>query len=375
MKYIEEFRAPQHARRLIDAIAAEATGNAYRLMEFCGGHTHALCRHGLAAVLPANLRMIHGPGCPVCVLPIGRLDGAIAIAGMENAILCSYGDMLRVPASHGMTLLKAKAQGGDVRLVYSALQAVEIAAHNPAREVVFFAIGFETTTPPTAVAIIEARRHGLRNFFVYCNHVLTPAAIHAIMAHEGQEQAPRIDGFVGPGHVSAVIGAEAYAGIARRYRRPIAIAGFEPVDMLIAIHDLVRQVNRGTALVNNLYARAVHPHGNGKAQALMADVFALRDSFAWRGLGEIAKSALRLSPRYHAHDAELHFDLPRTQAADHKACACGDILRGAKEPADCAVFARACTPESPLGACMVSSEGACAAHYRYQRGKAMEERG
>lgn len=363
------YRDPELARGLAQAIAREARGRDYALMEFCGGHTHAISRHGLEDLLPGNVRMIHGPGCPVCVLPIGRLDLAIALAAQPKVTLASYGDMLRVPGSGGRSLLKAKAEGGDVRMLYSPLQALALAEKHPDREVVFFAVGFETTTPPTAFALKAARAKGLKNFSVLCNHVLTPAAIRAIME---SGDTPALDGFVGPGHVSTIIGAEAYAPAARAYRKPIVIAGFEPIDVLDAVLRLVRQVNRQSAEVENAYARAAPSAGNAAALAAMAEVFAVRESFAWRGLGEIPESALRLSPAYAAFDAEQRFALSASSVEDHKACACGDILRGQKRPTDCQVFATACTPDHPLGACMVSSEGACAAHYLYGRFRGRE---
>jgi hydrogenase expression/formation protein HypD len=370
MNGIDEFRDPDLAQDLARAIAREAQGRSFAFMEFCGGHTHALSRYGLEDLLPASLRMIHGPGCPVCVLPIGRLDMAIELARRPGVILCSYGDMLRVPASNGLSLMKAKAQGGDVRMVYSPLQAVQLAQKNPDREIVFLAVGFETTTPPTAAAMVQARKLGLTNFSVLCNHVLTPAAIRAIM---DSPDTPHLDGFVGPGHVSAIIGADAYAPAANLYSKPIVIAGFEPIDLLDAILRLVRQTNAGDARVENAYARAAPSAANAAAQALMEEAFALRRSFFWRGLGEIPDSALRVSDAYAAMDAELKFGLVDRPVADHKACECGPILRGQKHPRDCKVFATVCTPDNPLGACMVSSEGACAAHYLYGRFRAKVE--
>jgi hydrogenase expression/formation protein HypD len=364
MNAIDAWRDPELARGLAATIAREAQGRTYAFMEFCGGHTHAISRHGLEDVLPPTVQMIHGPGCPVCVLPIGRLDMAIALARDPRVILTTYGDMMRVPASNGMSLLKAKAEGADVRMVYSPLQAVKLAAANPGREVVFFAVGFETTTPPTAAAMIAAQRQGLGNFSVFCNHVLTPAAIAAIMACE---ETPALDGFVGPGHVSTIIGADAYKPAADAYNKPIVIAGFEPVDVLEAVLLLVRQVNRGEARIDNAYARAAPQAGNRAALAMVAETFQLRDRFAWRGLGEIADSALKVSAAFAAMDAELKFAIADRDVADHKACECAAILRGQKRPADCKVFATGCTPDNPLGACMVSPEGACAAHYLYGR--------
>ncbi len=371
MKYIDEFRDGDLARNIARSIAAEADPTRkYRFMEFCGGHTHAISRYGLTDLLPPNVRMIHGPGCPVCVLPIGRVDQAIRMALEYGVILCTYGDCLRVPASDGLSLLKAKARGADVRMVYSTQDALALAQKHPERQVVFFAIGFETTTPPTAVAIEQARALGLANFSVLCCHVLTPAAIIGILeSPEAKAGGVALDGMVGPAHVSTVIGSAPYEFVPERYGKPVVIAGFEPLDMMQAILMLVRQVNQSRAEVENEFTRAVTPEGNRKAQALVAKVFQLRPEFEWRGLGTVPDSALKLRPEYAAFDAELRFPLPYTPVPDHKACECGAILRGVKEPRDCKVFGTVCTPETPLGSCMVSSEGACAAHYTYGRYK------
>jgi len=369
MKYVDEFRDPKTARAIAARIRRDVDPDRnYAFMEFCGGHTHALCRFGLEDLLPDNIRMIHGPGCPVCVLPVGRLDLAIELAlSRPEVILLTYGDMMRVPGGKGASLLSAKARGADVRMIYSTAQAVDLAREYPDREVVFFAIGFETTTPPTAAALKSAKASGLRNFSALCNHVLTPAAIDAIMMTGSGDARARLDGFVGPGHVSTIIGAEAYQGAVDKWGKPIVIAGFEPNDLMNAVHRLVVQANRGEARVENAFARAVRPGGNRAAQALCEEVFTLRDSFEWRGLGDIPASALRLSDGYEEFDAEKRFALTYAPKADHKACACAEILRGEKSPVDCKVFARACTPEHPLGSCMVSPEGACAAYYLYGR--------
>ena len=370
MKYIDEFRDRELARTLAAKIAAEAdSARTYHLMEFCGGHTHAISRYGVADLLPASVRMIHGPGCPVCVLPIGRIDLAIGLALEQRAIVCTYGDCLRVPASGGLSLLKAKSRGGDVRVVYSPADALKIAREHPQREVVFFAIGFETTTPPTALVIREAQREGLANFSVACNHVLTPAAItHILDSPEVRQYGTlALDGFVGPAHVSTVIGSQPYEFFAEEYRKPVVIAGFEPLDVMQAILMLVRQINDGRAEVENEFTRAVTREGNAKAQALVAEVFELRRSFEWRGLGEVPYSALRIRDAYAAFDAERRFGLHTRPVADHKACECGAILRGVKHPRDCKVFGTVCTPDNPIGSCMVSSEGACAAYYTYGR--------
>jgi len=366
VKYIEEFRDGRLAQVLRAQLAREADpARRYRLMEFCGGHTHAIFRYGVHDLLPANVEMVHGPGCPVCVLPRQRLDMAIALASRPEVTLCSYGDMLRVPGSQRRSLLTARAEGADVRMVYSAADALAVAEAHPDREVVFFAIGFETTTPPTAVALQQAVARGLTNFSVFCNHVLTPAAMHAILAGGADEVA--IDGFLGPAHVSVVIGAEPYEVFARRYGRPVVIAGFEPLDVLQSILMLVRQLNDGRAEVENQYTRAVTRRGNVKAQALVAEFFEVRETFAWRGLGEIAASALRLKPRYVHLDAEARFAPAAPRGRESRACRCPEILRGVAKPPDCRLFATVCVPENPIGACMVSAEGACAAYYAYRR--------
>ena len=370
MKYVDEFRDPALARNLAASLRAEADpARQYRFMEFCGGHTHALARCGVLDLLPPMLRMVHGPGCPVCVLPVGRIDMALQLALEQGVTLCSYGDVLRVPASAGQSLQRAKAQGADIRMVYSPADALQIARANPSREVVFLAIGFETTTPPSALVLRQAAQQGLKNFSLLCNHVLTPAAMmHMLQAPQSAVPgAPALDGFVGPAHVSVVIGSAPYEPFARRWHKPVVIAGFEPLDLMQAILMLVRQVNEGRAEVQNQYTRAVTREGNLVAQALTAEVFELRDSFEWRGLGEVPRSALRIRPAYAAFDAERRFPLQYRPVPDHKQCECGAILRGAKSPSDCKLFATVCTPDNPLGSCMVSSEGSCAAHFSYGR--------
>ena len=370
MKYVDEFRDGKLAGGLARAIRAEADpSRQYNLMEFCGGHTHAISRYGVQDLLPENVRMIHGPGCPVCVLPIGRIDIAIEIAGRPNVVLCTYGDTLRVPASNQSSLLKAKAAGADVRMIYSSLDAIRIATEEPGKEVVFFAIGFETTTPPTAFAIRQAEALGLDNFSVFCNHVLTPSAIANILESPEVRRlgTVKIDGFVGPAHVSTVIGSQPYEYFAEEYERPVVIAGFEPLDVMQAVLMLVKQINEGRAEVENEFSRAVTREGNGKAKHLVADVFELRRSFEWRGLGEVPYSALRIKEKYAKFDAERRFGIEYRSVPDAKACECGAILRGVKQPTDCKIFGSVCTPENPIGSCMVSSEGACAAHYTYGR--------
>lgn len=364
MKYINDFRDPQVAQKLLEQIKAKVNPERqYRLMEFCGGHTHAIHRYGIQSLLPSNIKMIHGPGCPVCVLPIARIDQAIWLASQKDVILCSYADMLRVPGSHQDSLIKAKARGADVRMIYSVDDALKIAKDNPSHQVIFFAIGFETTTPPTAVAIQLAQAQGLENFSVFCNHVLTPIAMRAILT--GGEEDVKLDGFVGPSHVSVVIGSDAYHQVAKEFHKPIVIAGFEPLDVLQSILMLVEMINRDEVGVENQYTRAVTQDGNTFAQELMAEYFELRDRFEWRGLGYIPHSALQIKSAYAKYDAEKCYQIPAVEGLEHKQCACPEILRGVKEPKDCKLFGLACTPEQPMGACMVSSEGACAAHYQY----------
>lgn len=370
MKYVDEFRdaalARQLAGRLRDTVDPART---YQFMEFCGGHTHALARHGVVDLLPPNIRMIHGPGCPVCVLPVGRIDMAIRLALEQGVVLCTYGDVMRVPASDGLSLLRARARGADVRMVLSPADALQIARELPRREVVFLAIGFETTTPPTALVLRQAASEAIGNFSVLCCHVLTPSAItHVLQSPEvAQYGSVPLDGFVGPAHVSIVIGSAPYEPFARAWRKPVVISGFEPLDIMQSVLMLVRQVNEGRAEVENQFTRAVSRHGNRAAQAVMEAVFELRDSFEWRGLGEVPHSALRIRPAFAAFDAELRHGLQYRQVPDHRQCECGAILRGVRQPTDCKLFGTVCTPETPMGSCMVSSEGSCAAHYSYGR--------
>lgn len=370
MKYVDEFRNGDLARQLAAAIAREADpARTYHIMEFCGGHTHAIFRYGVQDLMPANVRFVHGPGCPVCVLPVGRIDNAIEIAERENVTLCTYGDMMRVPASKRRSLIKAKAEGADVRMIYSVQDALRMARQMPEREIVFFAIGFETTTPPTAVAIKQARAEGLKNFSVFCNHVLTPAAIqHILESPEVRDMGTvSIDGFLGPSHVSSVIGSRPYEFFAEEFQRPVVIAGFEPLDVMQATLMVLRQLNEGQHEVENQYIRVVTREGNVKAQALVAEVFELRSSFEWRGLGEVPYSALRIKDTFAEFDAEKRFDIAHRQGRDVKSCECPSILRGVKKPTDCKLFGTVCTPDNPMGSCMVSSEGACAAYWTYGR--------
>lgn len=373
MRYIRGFRDGEAAAALAQLIGKEADPKReYHLMEFCGGHTHAIFRYGVEDLLPTNIRLVHGPGCPVCVLPMPRLNAAIDLALQPNVTFVSYGDMVRVPASRKRSLLKARAQGADVRLVYSALEALDIAAAHPDREVVFFAIGFETTTPATAHLILEAQRRDVPNLTVYCNHVLTPAAITSIVDAPAEQewQQVRIDGFIGPSHVSAVIGSTPYEAFAHTYRKPVVIAGFEPLDVMQAVYMLVKQINEKRACVENQFTRGVTRQGNIKAQSLIDQVLEVRPTFEWRGLGTLAHSGMQIKPAYRRFDAEKKFDMPESPVRENAACQCPSIIRGVKKPADCTLFGNVCTPRSPIGSCMVSAEGVCAAYYKYRRATA-----
>jgi len=373
MRYISEFRDRTLADNLANRIAQEVQPDReYHFMEFCGGHTHAIFRYGVQDLMPQNVHFVHGPGCPVCVLPVRRLDDAVELAEKHDVILCTYGDMMRVPGTGRRSLIKAKADGADIRMVYSTLDALKIARDNSNKQVVFFAIGFETTTPPTAVAIKMAQAEELTNFTVFCNHVLTPAAIGHIL--DSPDFAPggpgRIDGFLGPSHVSAVIGSQPYEAAAQKYQKPVVIAGFEPLDVMQSVLMLIRQANAGRAEVENQYTRVVTREGNRKAQDLVADVLELRDSFEWRGLGAVPDSALQISDNFAAYDAEKRFRVSQKQSREVKSCECPAVLRGVKKPTDCKLFGTVCTPDNPMGACMVSSEGACAAYWSYGRQRA-----
>lgn len=373
MRYVDEFRDGSIAQGIAARIASEAEPDRrYRFMEFCGGHTHAIARYGIEDLLPPNVEMIHGPGCPVCVLPAGRIDAAIDLALRHDVTLCAYGDLMRAPGTRGASLLRAKAEGADIRMIYSPLDALRIARAAPERQVALFAIGFETTTPPSALAIRLASREGLANFSVFCNHVLTPPAMRLILTDANDARA-QIDGFVGPAHVSAVIGAAPYAFVAGEFGRPIVVAGFEPLDLMQAVLMLLRQINSGRREVENQYGRAVTQEGNRRAQADVDAIFEIRETFEWRGLGELPASALRIREEFAAWDAERRFDMEERRAPDNPACECGAILRGEKKPVDCKLFGGLCTPDTPMGACMVSSEGACAAHWSYGRFRDLRE--
>jgi hydrogenase expression/formation protein HypD len=360
MKFVDEFRDPEAARRCADAIAEIAT-RPWSIMEICGGQTHAIVRHGIDRMLPPGLELLHGPGCPVCVTPPGMIDAAIDIAKRPGAMLCSFGDMLRVPGDEG-SLLSARAQGADVRMVYSPLDALAIARENPGHEVVFFAIGFETTAPATAMAVLQAERERLGNFSLLVSHVLVPPAMEVLLA----DPASGVDGFLAAGHVCTVTGTREYGPIARRFDVPIVVTGFEPLDLLQGIYLCVRQLEAGRAEVENQYSRSVRPEGNLAALAAVEQVFEVRAQ-EWRGMGEIPASGLGLGPAYAPFDALGRFGGIAVMPERPGTCISGEILRGAKKPCDCSAFAGSCTPEHPLGPTMVSSEGACAAYYRYRR--------
>ena len=366
MKFVTEFRDPEAAKVLIAEIAELAADQpARKFMEACGGHTHAIYRHGIESLLPESIEMVHGPGCPVCVIPMGRIDDAISIAEQDGVTMCCFGDLMRVPGGSS-TLLEAKAKGADIRVVYSPLDALAIAENEPDRNVVFFAVGFETTAPSPAITAMQARERNVSNFSIFCNHVTIVPPMKAILDSPGME----LDGFLGPGHVSTVIGTGPYQFVSREYGLPLVATGFEPVDILQGVAMLLRQLAEGRAEVENQYKRVVRDGGNPAALKMLGGVFELRPHFEWRGLGFIAQSALALRDEYADWDAEKHFELPGVRVADPKACQCGEVLKGAIRPWECKVFGTACTPETPIGTCMVSSEGACAAYFNYGRFRA-----
>ena len=367
MRFVDEFRDPEIITRTCEEIRRLADpGRHYRIMEVCGGHTHAIYRFGLKDVLPPNIEFIHGPGCPVCVLPMGRIDDGLALGKQDGVIFAAFGDMMRVPGAHGSPL-ERKAKGMDVRIVYSPSDALKLARANPDKQVMFFAIGFETTAPSTALTLMRARAEGIRNFSVFCNHVTIIPALRAILDSPDM----RLDAFVGPGHVSTVIGCRPYEWIARDEGRPIVVSGFEPLDLLQSVVMLLRQMKDGRTEVENQYARVVPWEGNRAALAAMAEVFELRPFFEWRGLGFISQSALRIRDAYADWDAERIFDVPGIRVTDPKAAQCGEVLKGVLKPVQCKLFGRECTPEHPVGALMVSSEGSCAAYYNYEHRKAV----
>jgi hydrogenase expression/formation protein HypD len=363
MKYVDEFRDAELGRVVSAEIASTVdAGRHYKVMEVCGGHTHSIYKYGVDDLLPSNVELVHGPGCPVCVIPMGRVDDGIAVAREPEVIFTCFGDMLRVPGAHG-TLLDAKAEGADVRMVYSPLDALRIARDNPDRVVVFFAIGFETTAPSTALTLRRAKDEGLENFLCLCNHVTIVPPLRALLESPDLQ----LDGFIGPGHVATVVGARPFEFIPADYAKPIVISGFEPLDLLQSVQMIMRQLAEGRCEVENQYSRVVPYEGNSAALRAMAEVFELRPHFEWRGLGFISQSALRLSDAYRAFDAEARYEVPNVRVADPKACQCGEVLKGVIKPWECKVFGSACTPEHAIGTCMVSPEGACAAYYTYGR--------
>ena len=363
MRFVDEFRDAEKAQALAAKIASLCEpGRRYSLMEICGGHTHTIYKHGLEDHLPESISLVHGPGCPVCVIPMGRVDDAIALAEQDDVIMTSFGDMMRVPGGRG-SFFDSKAAGADIRMVYSPLDSLKVARKNPDKRVIFFAIGFETTTPSTAMTVLRAAAEGLDNFAVFCNHVRVAPAITAILSSPDLH----LDGFVGPGHVSTVIGCEPYTYIPREHGKPIVVSGFEPLDILTSVYMLMQQFADGRCETENEYGRVVPWAGNPKALSVIDKVMEVRDTFEWRGLGWIPESAMQLRAEYAAFDAERIYQVPGVRVADPKACQCGEVLRGAIKPWECKVFGTACTPETPIGTCMVSSEGACAAYYNFGR--------
>ena len=366
MKFVDEFRDPEMAKSLMAKIArlAEtlAEGRQYplQLMEFCGGHTHTIFRYGIEQMLPDSIEMVHGPGCPVCVLPMGRVDDCVALAERPDVIFTTFGDAMRVPGSK-KSLLQAKADGADIRMVYSPLDALELARRNPERQVIFFALGFETTMPSTALTVQQAKVEGINNFSLFCNHITTVPTIKAILDSPDMQ----IDGFLAPGHVSMVVGEQPFQFIAEQYHKPIVITGFEPIDILHSIYLVLKQMTEKRCVVENQYQRVVQADGNAPGLNAIHEVFELREFFEWRGLGSIDHSGVRMRDSYANYDAEKKFKVPNLKIADPKSCQCGEVLKGVIRPWECKVFGSQCNPETPMGALMVSSEGACAAYYNF----------
>jgi hydrogenase expression/formation protein HypD len=366
MKYIDEFRDREKAQVLVKEIEALvatipiAKERPLHIMEVCGGHTHSIFRYGVEGMLPKEIELVHGPGCPVCVLPMGRVDDCVAIAERPEVIFTTFGDAMRVPGSK-KSLMQAKGDGADIRMVYSPMDALEIARKNPDREVVFFGLGFETTMPSTALTVLQAESEGVSNFSVFCNHITIVPTLKAILDSPDLH----LDGFLGPGHVSMVIGTAPYEFIARFYKKPLVVAGFEPLDVLQSIWMVLKQIKDGRADIENQYLRVVPDDGNKAALDAVARVYELREFFEWRGLGSIDHSGVRLREEYRRFDAEARFAIPNVKIADPKSCQCGEVLKGVIKPWQCKLFGTACTPETPLGALMVSTEGACSAYYQY----------
>ena len=366
MKYVDEFRDPDKARMLINEINSiterldVSQQRPLQLMEFCGGHTHTIFRYGIEQMLPKSIELIHGPGCPVCVLPMGRVDDCVTLAEQANVIFTTFGDAMRVPGSK-KSLLQAKADGADIRMVYSPLDALELARKNPDKEVIFFALGFETTMPSTALTVLQAELENIKNFSLFCNHITTVPTIKAILDSPDM----KIDGFLAPGHVSMVVGTRPFDFVAETYEKPIVVTGFEPLDILQSIWMLLKQLSEKRHQVENQYARIVPESGNEPAMDALSKVFELREFFEWRGLGSIDHSGVKMRDTYMAYDAEQKFTIPNLKIADPKSCQCGEVLKGVIRPWECKVFGTQCSPETPMGALMVSTEGACAAYYNF----------
>lgn len=370
MKYVDEFRDPEKGKWLQQEIAellpiiransGTSTKRPLQLMEFCGGHTHTIFRYGIEQMLPKEIELVHGPGCPVCVLPMGRVDDCVELAERSNVIFTTFGDAMRVPGSK-KSLLQAKADGADIRMVYSPLDAMELARKNLDKEVIFFALGFETTMPSTAMTVLQAKAQGINNFSLFCNHITTVPTIKAILDSPDMQ----IDGFLAPGHVSMVVGERPFDFVAEHYKKPIVIAGFEPLDILQSIWMLLKQIAEQRKDVENQYTRIVPKDGNAPGLDAISKVFELREYFEWRGLGSIDHSGVKIRDEYAAYDAEHKFSVANIKIADPKSCQCGEVLKGVIRPWECKVFGTSCSPETPMGALMVSSEGACAAYYNF----------
>lgn len=367
MRYVDEYRAPEQVMQLIDHLQSRALLLEYtaekplRIMEVCGGHTHAIFKFGLDQLLPKNIEFIHGPGCPVCVLPMGRIDSCLEIARHPEVIFCTFGDAMRVPGKNG-SLLQARARGADIRIVYSPMDALKLAADNPTRKVVFFGLGFETTMPATAITLQQAKARNIDNFYVFCQHITLIPTLRSLL----EEPDNGIDAFLAPGHVSMVIGTEAYGFIAGEYHRPLVVAGFEPLDLLQGVTMLVEQKIAALSVVENQYRRVVPDEGNVHAQLAIREVFRVEGNSEWRGLGLIAESGVHLTPPYRSFDAEAHFRPQPQQVCDDPDARCGEVLTGKCKPHQCPLFGSTCNPQTAFGALMVSSEGACAAWYQYR---------
>lgn len=358
MKYLEEYRDPEKVREYLELINGLVT-RPWKIMEICGGQTHSLVKNGILELLPEEITMVHGPGCPVCVTPLRLIDKAVYLAHQPNVILCSYGDMLRVPGSE-KSLLQAKAEGADVRILYSPLEALNIARENPDKEVVFFAVGFETTAPANALSVYQAKKSGITNYSILVSHVLVPPAMEAVL----DDVDSTIQGFLAAGHVSTIMGFDEYYPLVEKYRIPIVVTGFEPVDLLQGIYLVVKQLENGEYKLESQYSRVVKPEGNPEARKIIYDVFQVSNR-TWRGIGEIPRSGYALNEQYRSYDADIKFAIDIKLAEEHSSCIAGQVLKGIKKPIECPEFGKQCTPENPLGAPMVSSEGACAAYYHY----------